>query len=183
MTAFSARAGPVSESGQISASAALPDQSGTATECTPTAPNSFATGSKQGLPVLSALIWQDARVRRNADGNWWLERHGEYRLEHQPHVLIHFGDKFGVDARILPHSQESQVWYEWYIERRPANSSVEQPSYQGCRWGRNNAGDTWYVRYGTDTSGYHWEQRLDSNGARFQLEWEQSIATVLHVRL
>jgi len=181
MTAFSARAGPVSESGQISTSAALSDQSGTATECTPMAPNSFATGPKQGLPVLSALIWQDARVRRNADGNWWLERHGEYRLEHQPHVLIHFGDKFGVDARILPHSQESQVWYEWYIERRPANSSVEQPSYQGCRWGRNNAGDTWYVRYGTDASGYHWEQRLDSNGARFQQEWEQSIATVLHV--
>ena len=166
MTALSALSISEHEGAQDGVHAALPCQSSTAAECNAKPVDSFPTGPMQSLPLLSALMWQDARVRRNPDGNWWLERHGEYRLENQPQVLFRFGDKFGVDARILPHNHESQVWYEWYFESRRADSSAEHPQYHGCRWGRNSAGETWHVRYHTDADGHHWEDRLDSTGHR-----------------
>ncbi|KAK4531166.1 hypothetical protein CCYA_CCYA07G2023 [Cyanidiococcus yangmingshanensis] len=137
----------------------------------------------QSTPFISALMWQDAHIRRNSDGNWWLERHGEYRLPQQPATLYRFGDKFGVDARLLPPCDEPQTWYEWYFEVVQTSEHAEYPRRShGCRWGWNAAGETWQVAYGTDADGKCWEQRSDQYDSAFIPEATQNVLSLVQIR-
>lgn len=111
-----------------------------------------------------ATMWQDAKVRRNQDGNWWLERFGAKPTNNPPGSIIQFGDKFGVDSRILADG-ENQTWCEWYIEKIiPAQpNDGTQPSKRGHLWGRNSNGEVWEVIYGVDAHGHEWHQRMNAN--------------------
>ena len=109
-----------------------------------------------------ATMWQDAKVRRNADGNWWLERYGEKPSEDGSGAQIRFGDKFGVDARRLEEG-ENQTWTEWYMEKITPSAVPGEPSVVlGHRWGRNSHNEVWEVTYGVDAEGRRWAQRRDA---------------------
>ncbi|KAK4536567.1 hypothetical protein CDCA_CDCA09G2592 [Cyanidium caldarium] len=109
-----------------------------------------------------ATMWQDAKVRRNADGNWWLERYGEKQSEDGSGARIRFGDKFGVDARRLEDG-ENQTWTEWYMEKITPSAVPGEPSVVlGHRWGRNTHNEVWEETYGVDAGGRRWAQRRDA---------------------